>query len=113
MNEIQIKLGGKDRTLRFDVGTMKLIAKKTKEDALDPMTGLDGYTQALYACYFGMFRYCKIQKRSPDFELADVEEWIDDLSMQEMVDIMKAYSDAYTLKSDGAASVEDGADKKK
>lgn len=113
MIETQVQLGSKERALRFDVGTLKLITQQTKKDALNPLEGEPWYTAVLYACYFGMIRFCRSQKKEVDFELADVEEWVDNLSMQEMTEIMKLYTAAYTVKVDDQAPAEDGSDKKK
>jgi hypothetical protein len=112
MNILQIKLGDKERTLRFDVGTLKLIGQKTQQDALAPMEGLEGYQQALYACYYGMLRDYRVQKKDLDFEMADVEDWLDAASFTDMIEIMKAYNSAYTVRNDDTQQVE-GDDKKK
>jgi hypothetical protein len=113
MIETQVQLGGKERTLRFDVGTLKLISQQTKKDALNPLEGEQWYSSLLYACYYGMLRYCRSQKRDPDFEMPDVEEWVDSLSTQEMADIMKLYTAAYTVKTDDQPQSEDAGSEKK
>lgn len=108
---IMITLGGKERALRFDNGTLKLIAQKTKQDALTPMEGLEGYQQALYACYYGILRDYRVQRLEPDFEIADVENWLDAASFEDMLYIMRSYNEAYTVKPTEQA--QDEADKKK
>jgi hypothetical protein len=115
MNQVPIlliTLGGKERALRFDNGTLKLIAQKTQQDALTPMEGLEGYQQALYACYYGMLRDYRVQQLKPDFEMADVEEWLDAASFEDMINIIKAYNDAYTVRQDSQQQG-NGDDKKK
>lgn len=115
MNDIQLKIGGKERTLLFDIGTLKMLTRDKGAPADPSNELLIAADTLLKVCYYGLLRSYKQQKKDPDFDLEIMEEWVDALSYQDGVSVLKVYHQSYEVQ--GAADVVTGdaeeADKKK
>lgn len=113
MNEVQIMLGGQQRTLLFDIGTLKLMSREADAQP-DPSNLIQvAADNLLKACYYGLLRTYKVQKKDPDFDLATVEDWVDSLSVQEGMAVLKVYNSAFQIKNEEDSPTAPAADKKK
>lgn len=79
---INITIGGKERTLRFNQYAMEVWVKNTDFEAPE--------TSSVYAVFFaGLIADYYVKRVEPDFSFADVVGWVDELSETDLPTIEK------------------------
>lgn len=89
--------------LRFDIGTLRHLASMTGKDALNPLEGLDTYTQAAHILLSANIRAHKINPGlgAPHVQnMAESDELINNSSPQFVIDIVRAFTKAMQIKAE-------------
>jgi hypothetical protein len=102
MGYLKIEIGGEKRGLKFDIGTLKTIQDLYE---IDPFT-LRAETNTLrellpYATkivHAGLKRNAVIKKQATDFTPEQLDEWVSELDIPTLTDIVTAYNEIYTRK---------------
>lgn len=81
-----------DYALRFDWGTMELIAAVTGKDASNPIEGVDDFTdRAVHIMYGGLARIDEKADRSIQHSLTECRKLIKDLMPGEVAKMLTAF----------------------
>lgn len=98
MDYIQVKLGGKQRGLKFNMGTFRFIGELTGKDPLrfeDSSNDLgEQYRIIKTIIHAGLLSNCISKKIEPDFDDGNVNEWVSELSAAEGVEVIEAFRTA-------------------
>lgn len=97
-----IELGGQERGLKFNMGTLKHLGEITRSDALtfqiqgNDLPSIYKHTQSII--HAALLSNCDSKKESPDFTAIDIEQWVNELDFSEAIRILNAFSTAYTIE---------------
>jgi hypothetical protein len=90
MSYIQIEIGpgGGKRGLKFNQLAVELYTKKT-----DWVNHTDA--SEVYATFYaGLMGNCAAKEQEPDFTFEDVQDWVDDLSVDTKKEVMKVFEES-------------------
>lgn len=108
-----LELGGVARGMKFNIGTLKCLGDITGIDPLSYKAESSNFSDLLpYAIritHAALLSNCLSKKVDPDFTAADVEEWVNDLSVIELTEIVNHYN-AIFASPKAQANGEVGAD---
>lgn len=99
-NYIKVKLGGKERGLKYNMGALRHLGEITQSDPLDftnvadPLKQFDFVKSIVHA---GLLANADSKKSEPDFNEKEVIEWVSELSAQEAAIITSAFAKAYAV----------------
>jgi|ERR1044072_771763 hypothetical protein len=112
MNKLTIELGGKERTLKFDMRAQEKLEKllmerldaeeivSMAENAMSDGTNMFSTAILIYAA---MLSYCAIVGSKPDFTLEDCIDWYEEIihknESQKIQAIMDVYTESTAYKS--------------
>ncbi len=92
---IKIELGGKERGLQFGMGALKIYCKAmgTDVDGLDLIfkpgpRRLEAISNLVYAA---MCNYCNIKEEDIDFNMAQMELWLDEAPQEIATKVIDAF----------------------
>lgn len=101
-NYTTIELGGKERGLKFNMGTLKLLGEITKSDALtfqiqnNDLPSIYKHTQVII--HASLLSNCNSKKEAPDFTVDEIEQWVNEIDFSEAIKVLNAFSAAYTVE---------------
>jgi hypothetical protein len=95
-NYITLLLGEKERGLKFNVGTLNFLQSEFDIDPLLFKAESTGWKDLLpYAVkiiYVAMLSNCRSKKEEPDFKLADVEQWAEELTGADLTQVVNMWN---------------------
>lgn len=89
--QIQIELGGKQRSLKFGLGCTKIVCKHhgIKLSEIDKHFGLDDlFTEEVYG---GLVHALAVEGKEPEFNHAQVMDWIDQMPQPGLQKVFDAW----------------------
>jgi hypothetical protein len=95
-NYITLLLGEKERGLKFNVGTLNFMQS---EFDIDPLTfkaettdwkNLLPYAEKII--YVAMLSNCRSKKEQPDFKLADITLWVEELNAADLTQVINMWN---------------------
>lgn len=93
---MSLELGGAVRGLKFNIGTLKYLGELTGVDPFQFKAEGNNFSDLLpYAIkitHAALLSNCLSKKQDPDFTDADVQSWVDDLSISELTEIVNHYN---------------------
>jgi hypothetical protein len=95
-NYLSLELGGKVRGLKFNIGTLRCLEQVAAVDPLnfkaesDKLSDLLPYAEKIF--YAALLSNCLSKKEAPDFTADDVTEWLNDLDVPIITDIINRYN---------------------
>lgn len=95
---IKVKLGGKERGLKFNMGTLYHLGTLSGEDPLKISQGgtlLEQFNSLKNLIHASLLSNCDSQDKEPDFTEKDVHKWVSQLSSAEAKKISMAFAKAY------------------
>lgn len=105
-NYLSLELGGKTRGLKFNIGTLKCLKDVAGIDPLDFKAESDKLSDLLpYAekiLHAALLSNCLSKKEDPDFSAADVAEWMDELDIPTVTDIITRYNSIFATPKSAA-----------
>lgn len=97
-NYLSLELGGKPRGLKFNFGTLEHIEQITGEEPMSFTFDSTNYKSLRQGTgvivYAGLLTNCAIKNEEPDFTKEDVEAWVKDMDMPEIMSVMKVWAEA-------------------
>jgi len=87
---IEKRIGGKVRAFKFGIGTFMRLSKgeSVELDKIDEyINGLNDYERLAVMLYYAAIFGCQINGWAVDFNKANVESWIDEISDQDLTEI--------------------------
>lgn len=112
-NYLSLELGGKTRGLKFNIGTLKCLKDVAGVDPLDFKAESDKLSDLLpYAekiLHAALLSNCLSKKEDPDFTTEDVTEWVNELDIPTVTDIIGRYNGIFSTPK-SQANGEVGAD---
>jgi hypothetical protein len=94
--QMNLDLGGTTRTLRFNVCTLQCIQEITGQDPLHFKVQSEKWADILpYAInlvHASLLSEYKSKRQQPDFTDEDIKAWVDDLSANELTDVINNYN---------------------
>ena len=113
MKYLQLELGGEKRGLKFDIGTLKCLHETYNVEPFDFRTEANKLTEVLpfatKIIHSAMLRNCEVKKEPPGFTQQQVEEWVYELDLPVIQDVVTAYNGIF-IRRDPSANGEVGAD---
>jgi hypothetical protein len=101
-NTITMELGGVARDLKFNIGTLKHVGELTGIDPFEYKTESTNFTDLLpFAAkiiHSALLSNCASKKVDPDFTAEDVEEWVNDLTPADLIEVINTYNAMFTSK---------------
>jgi hypothetical protein len=95
-NYITLLLGDKERGLKFNVGTLNFLQSEFDIDPLLFKAESTGWKDLLpYAVkiiYVALLSNCRSKKEEPDFKLADVEQWAEELTGADLTQVVNMWN---------------------
>lgn len=95
---MQLPLGGKQRGLKFNMGTLKFIGELTGGNPLNfnvDTNDLSGiYNTAKTIIHAALLSNCLSKRENADFDAEDVDAWVSELSMHESTAVLNAFAAA-------------------
>lgn len=108
-NYIKVKLGGKERGLKYNMGALRHLGEITKSDPLDftnvadPLKQFDFVKSIVHA---GLLANADSKKTEPDFNEKEVVEWVSELTAQEAATITEFFGKAYAVGGEAKADTQ-------
>lgn len=108
-NYIKVKLGGKERGLKFNMGALRHLGEITQSDPLDftnvadPLKQFDFVKAIVHA---GLLANADSKKSEPDFSDNDVIDWVSELSAQEAAEITQFFAKCYAVGGEASANTQ-------
>lgn len=106
VSSVQLQLGGQERTLKFNMGTLKFIGELTASDPLGfgadiatNMGKLFDYTKTII--HASLLSDYKSRKANVDFTADDVDDWVADLDTTTALELIGHYSKAFSASEGG------------
>ena len=99
-NYIKVKLGGKERGLKYNMGALKHLGKLNGSDPLDFTQVADFSKQFDFIkviVHAGLLANADSKKTEPEFSEADVIDWVSELSAQEAAEITQFFAKCYAV----------------
>lgn len=100
-NYMALEVGGAVRGLKFNVGTLKCLGDILESDPLQYKVEGESFAQILpYAInivHAALLSNCLSKKTEPDFTAEDVAQWVDELSIGELQDIIQHFNNIFAL----------------
>lgn len=98
-NYITLELGGISRGLKFNIGTLKYLKDVTGIDPMEYKVETNTFAELLpYATnilHAALLSNCLSKKEQPDFTAADVQGWVDDLSVSDLTEVILKYNEIF------------------
>jgi hypothetical protein len=102
MGYLQIELGSVKRGLKFDIGTLKCLQDLYSVDPFNFQTESTSMSDLLpYATkivHAGLVRNSNIKKEAVDITIDQIDEWVSELDLPTLTDIVTAYNEVFTRK---------------
>jgi len=92
MSYTKITIGGKERGLKFNQMAMMILTEKTDKD--HPMA-----TAAYALIYAGLKANCYVKQEEADFTFAEVCEWVESVSGEDMALVNAAFMETEAYKN--------------
>lgn len=108
-NYIKVKLGGKERGLKFNMGALKHLGKLNGSDPLDFTQVADFSKQFDFIkviVHAGLLANADSKKSEPDFSDNDVIDWVSELSAQEAAEITQFFAKCYAVGGEASANTQ-------
>ena len=99
-NYLSLELGGKARGLKFNIGTLRCLEQATGADPLnfkaesDKLSDLLPYAEKIL--YAALLSNCLSKKEAPDFSAEDVTEWLNDLDVWTITDVITRFNGIFS-----------------
>lgn len=102
-NYIKVKLGGKERGLKFNMGALRHLGDISKTDPLDFANVADplkqfGFVKAIV--HAGLLANADSKKSEPEFSEQDVIDWVSELSVSEASVIIQFFAKCYSVSGE-------------
>lgn len=101
-NYLSLELGGKARGLKFNVGTLRCLKDVAGVDPLDFKAESDKLSDLLpYAekiLYAALLSNCLSKKEAPDFSAEDVTDWLNELDISTITEVITQYNAIFQAK---------------
>lgn len=97
---IKVRLGGKERGLKYNMGALKHLRTLNNSDPLDFTQVLDIFKQFDFVkviVHAGLLANADSKKTEPEFSEADVIDWVSELSAQEAAEITQFFAKCYAV----------------
>jgi len=111
---MSLQLGGKQRGLKFNIGTLNCLRKQYDVDPLnwksEGGTWDNVFPYGVKILHAALLSNCASKKEEPDFTKEDVEEWANDLSAGELTEVIVSYNNIFSTskeKANGEVSKDD------
>lgn len=108
-----LELGGKQRGLKFNIGTLKFLRDVTGIDPMEYKAESNNFDVLLpYATnilHAALLSNCLSKKDDPDFTAEDVKQWVDELTVSDLTAVILKYNEIF-LSPKTQANGEVGAD---
>src|SRR5688572_8042388 len=99
MGYLNIEIGGEKRGLKFDIGTLKCLQDLYNIDPFTFKAETNGLAELLpYATkivHAGLTRNAAIKKSGEAFTAEQADEWVSDLDIPTLTDIVTAYNEIF------------------
>lgn len=99
-NYLSLELGGKARGLKFNIGTLRCLKDVAGVDPLDFKAESDKFSDLLpYAekiLHAALLSNCLSKKEHADFTDADVSEWMNELDVPTITEIITLYNGIFS-----------------
>lgn len=105
-NYIRLMLGETEQGLKFNMGTLKNIKDITGGDPFAFFVGDDINSQIKQIAVIlqaALLANYSSKRLDPDFTAADCERWAEDLSMEEALNLVNTFREAYLVSGEGNA----------
>jgi hypothetical protein len=97
-NYMRLNIGGEDRGLKFNLGTLKNIQELTNNDPFNFFISgpIDKQIEQISVLlYASLLANCRSQKKEPDFTQEDCMLWAEDMDLKDAEAMMHAFGEAY------------------
>lgn len=105
-NYLSLELGGKTRGLKFNIGTLKCMKEISGDDPLElKAEGSDLFSLLPFAervLHAALLANCLSKKEAADFTADDVAEWMNELDVPTITDIVNLYTGIFTVPKSSA-----------
>lgn len=94
---IEKQIGDQSRGFKFGTGLYKRISRDHEIELFEidkHLQQLDGYDRMVELFYYAAAFAADINEQIIDFNRANVEEWLDELSAKDIDDIMNVFNDS-------------------
>lgn len=95
-NYLQLELGGKLRGLKFNIGTLHFIQELTGTDPFEFQAASTSFNDLIpyvtHIVHAALLSNCASKKEDPDFTGQNVDEWVNDMNVPILTDIVALYN---------------------
>ena len=108
-NYMTLFLGGMERGLKFNFGTLRFLGEITDSDPLkfagsgNPSDQFKFVKSIVHAALLS--NYLSLKKQ-PDFTDAEVTDWVSDLNMEDATKVTQAFTLAFSAEAPGTADTQ-------
>lgn len=104
-NYLSLEIGGKQRGLLYDFGTLEQIEDITGEDPLEFAFDIKNFKSlregSNILIYAGLLSNCDYHKVEPDFSYDDVKGWVKRLSPAQILSVITTWGRAKSIVASG------------
>ena len=102
-------LGGLERGLKFNFGTLRFIGELSGNDPLLMTTtagAMDQFTQSRIIIHAALLSNYLSMKKQVDFTEAEVIDWVSELSMQQVTEVIQVFTGAFAVGGEASANTQ-------